>query len=420
VSQPISMPDVNQPRVSVSHKPRLAVVSPFLSRSYGTERIVVEWIEQLAERFDIHIYSQHVEDVDLSRMSWHRIPKLPGPHLFNFLWWLGANHLWRKWDRYAQGFDGDLVFTPGTNCLDADVISVHIVFAEFLQRVRGELPFSKNPLRLWPQLLHRRIYYRLIIFLERYMYTKQRNFLVLYARKTAGDLERIYSRRENSHVLYIGLDHRTFNPARRAELRENARRELGLSEGRFAVLMVGNDWHKKGIRVLLDAVRQLGASPVDLLLAGREDPAPFRAMAAERGLQDRVHFLPARKDVEFYYAAADAYAGPSLEDTFALPPAEAMACGLPTVVSSENGTCEIITHGVDGLILDDPKDATRLATMIRRLCEDKTFREGLGERAAQTARQYTWERNGDELAAIFQEILERKTKVGGRTELSTP
>ena len=414
------MPDVKQPKVDASHKPRLAVVSPFLSRSYGTERIVVEWIEQLADRFDIHIYSQHVEDVDLSRMSWHRIPKLAGPHLFNFLWWLGANHLWRKWDRYVRGLDCDLVFTPGTNCLDADVISVHIVFAEFLQRVRDELPFSKNPLRLWPQLLHRHLYYRLVIYLERHMYARQRNFLVLYARKTARDLERIYSRRENSHVLYIGLDHQTFNPARRAALRENARRELGLSDGRFAVLMVGNDWHKKGIRVLLDAAVQLGASPVDLLLAGREDPAPFRAMAAERGLQDRVHFLPARKDVEFYYAAADAYAGPSLEDTFALPPAEAMACGLPTIVSSENGTCEIITHGENGLILDDPKDAAGLAAMIRRLCEDKIFRDGLGERAAQTARQYTWERNGDELAAIFQDILERKTKVGGRTELSTP
>ena len=69
--------------------------------------------------------------------------------------------------------------------------------------------------------------------------------------------------------------------------------------------------------------------PIDLLIVGREDPTPFRAMAKDRALQDRVHFLPPRKDVEFYYAAADAYTGPSLEDTFALPPAEAMACGLP-------------------------------------------------------------------------------------------
>jgi glycosyltransferase involved in cell wall biosynthesis len=183
---------------------------------------------------------------------------------------------------------------------------------------------------------------------------------------------------------------------------------------------VGNDLHKKGIAVLLDAMEQLGESPVDLLLAGREDPAPFQAMVAERGLQERVYFLPPRKDVEFYYAAADAYAGPSLEDTYALPPTEAMACGVPTIVSSENGACEIITHGEDGLILDDPKDAAGLATMIRRLCDDKTFRDALGKRAAHRALQFTWERNGEELAEIFQEILDRKTKIGGRTEFSTP
>jgi glycosyltransferase involved in cell wall biosynthesis len=414
------MRDVNHTKAGASRKPRLAVVSPFLDRSYGTERIIVEWIAQLAERFEIHIYSQEVQDVDLAAIRWHRIPKLPGPHLFNFVWWFAANHLWRKWDRYARGLGYDLVFTPGTNCLDADVISVHIVFAEFFQRVRRELQFSKNPPRLWPRLLHRRLYYALIIFLEGRIYTRDRNILVLIAQKTARDLDRIYSRREHCHVLYLGLNHELYNPARRAELRDSARRELGLSDGRFAVLLVGNDLLKKGIRTLLDAMTLLVQSPIDLLVAGREDPAPFKAMAAERGLQDRVHFLPARKDVEFYYAAADAYAGPSLEDTYALPPTEAMACGVPAIVSSENGTCEIITHGENGLILEDPTDAAGLAAMIRRLCDDKPFRDALGEKGAQTARQFTWERNGQELAAIFQEILDRKANVGGRTELLTP
>jgi glycosyltransferase involved in cell wall biosynthesis len=414
------MPDVSPRKAGVSHRPRLAVVSPFLDRSYGTERIIVEWIGQLADRFDIHIYSQHIEDVDLATVSWHRIPKLPGPHLFNFVWWFVANQLWRKWDRYARGLDCELVLSPGVNCFDADVISVHIVFAEFFQRVRGELRFSKNSPRLWPRLMHRRLYYALIIFLERRIYSNGRNVLVLIAQKTARDIERIYARRENCRVLYLGLNHELYNPTLRAALRENARREIGLSPSRFAVLMVGNDFHKKGIRALLDAIAQLGSDSVDLLLVGREDPAPFQAMAAERGIEDRVHFLPARKDVEFYYAAADAYAGPSLEDTYALPPVEAMACGVPTIVSSENGTCEIIVHGENGLILDDPRDAAGLAAMIRRLRDDLAFRENLGKKAAETARQLTWASNAQELAAIFQQILERKAKPGPRIELSTP
>jgi UDP-glucose:(heptosyl)LPS alpha-1,3-glucosyltransferase len=123
-----------------------------------------------------------------------------------------------------------------------------------------------------------------------------------------------------------------------------------------------------------------------------------------------VHFLPSRSDVEFYYAAADAYAGPSLEDAFALPIAEAMACGLPVIVSARAGASEIITNGVDGLILEDPTDSSALAAMIRRLYEDRDLRAVMGERAAETAQQYTWERNGRELTAIFEEILRRKSR----------
>ena len=123
-----------------------------------------------------------------------------------------------------------------------------------------------------------------------------------------------------------------------------------------------------------------------------------------------MRFLPPRNDIEFYYAAADAYVGPSLEDTFAQPPAEAMACGMPVIVSANNGTCEIITDGKDGLILADPTDTVSLAAMIRRLYEDKEFSARLGDNANETALQYTWERNGREMKAIFEQLLERKSR----------
>jgi glycosyltransferase involved in cell wall biosynthesis len=396
-------------------KPRLAVVSPFLDKSYGTERTVIEWLSHMPDVFEIHVYSQRVEDLDPARFTWHRIPTLPGPGLLNFLWWFAANHASRAWDRHVRGLRHDLVYSPGINCFDANVISVHIVFAEFLRQARAELRLARSPLRAWPRLLHRKIYYRLIVALERRIYTDPNTMLVLYAKKSARDLERFYERHDRLPVLYLGLDHTTFNPARRAALRDVARQELGLGQGRFVLLLVGNDLRKKGIAVLLDAITQLRDLPLDLVVAGREDPTPFQNMVRDIQLEGSVRFLPPRKDVEFYYAAADAYVGPSLEDTFALPPAEAMACGLPVIVSAENGTCEIISHDVDGMILDDPADSKTLAAMIRRLCEDSPFRNRLGERAAESARQYTWERNGDELASIFEEVLRRKARTSGQT-----
>ena len=389
-------------------KSRLAVVSPFVDKRHGTERRVAEWISQLAGSYEIHIYSQDVQDLDLTQVTWHRIPKFPGPHLLNYLWWFAANRLWRAWDSRLRNIRPDLVYSPGINCLDADVMSVHIVFAQYVQGIQAGLKLSRNSILAWPRVIHRRLYYRVLKALECRRSSPPGVPLVLIANHTAVALEQFYGRRENLPVVYVGLDHEIFNPDRRAALREDARDELGLSPDRFTLLLIGNDARNKGLPVILQALRSLHELPIDLLVVSREDPAPYLMAARDAGLEDRVGFFPQRSDVEFYYAAADAYVGPSLEDTFAQPPAEAMACGLPVIVSANNGTSEIITDGADGLILSDPTAADSLAAMIRMLCEHPEFSARLGHKAAETARAYTWERNGRELTAIFEEILRQK------------
>lgn len=395
-------------------KSRLAVVSPFLDKRNGTERIAVEWITRLQDSFAIHLYSQSVEDLDLTNIVWHKIPKLPGPHLVNFLWWFLANHLWRAWDRQIHGLRYDLVYSPGVNCLNADVVSVHIIFAEYLQRIGSNASPSKSI--SWPIRLHRKLYYRICRFLEKQVYTNSETFLILISQKTATNLERFYGRHERIAILYLGLDHETFNPARRLQFRENARKEIGLSAERFVVLLVGNDWRNKGVPVLLQAMALLRDLPINLLVISREDPAAIESLVIDGGLAGYVRVMPPRKDVEFYYAAADAYAGPSLEDTFALPPAEAMACGLPVIVSAANGTCEIMTNEQNGLVLSDPTNSVELAEMLRRLYHDENLRKRLGENAAETARKYSWERNGRELSMIFGDIMRRRAPADTQTQ----
>src|SRR5208282_6791551 len=121
--------------------------------------------------------------------------------------------------------------------------------------------------------------------------------------------------------------------------------------------------------------------PVALYVAGSDETRPYDVPIDRLKLAGRVRFLPSRGDVAFYYAAADAYVGPSIEDTFAQPPAEAMACGLPVITTVTNGTAEIMTDGVDGLILNEPTNARALAAQIRSLCENEELRQRLGERA---------------------------------------
>ena len=181
---------------------------------------------------------------------------------------------------------------------------------------------------------------------------------------------------------------------------------------------MGNDWKNKGLPCLLEAVAKLAQPCARLLVVGRDNVEPYRGALTRLHLEDRVTFLPLRPDVEFYYAAADIYTGPSLEDAFALPPFEAMACGVPSIVSRQAGVSEIITHGVDGFVLEDPRDSDKLAELIALLYNDPGLRQRIGEAAATTAQQYTWDRNAEELRAIIDETL--RTRNGGQPAPARP
>jgi glycosyltransferase involved in cell wall biosynthesis len=84
-----------------------------------------------------------------------------------------------------------------------------------------------------------------------------------------------------------------------------------------------------------------------------------------------------------------------------------MACGLPVITTATNGTAEM-TDGVNGLILQDPNDVAGLALRIRRLYEHPEERERIAAQAAVTAAEYTWNRNGIEMRAIFADALRRR------------
>ena len=194
-------------------------------------------------------------------------------------------------------------------------------------------------------------------------------------------------------------------------MRDEARRTLKLERNAFVALLIGNDWKNKGLPCLLEALGRLRCPAVELLVVGQDIHGPYQDAVRRHGLEDAVHFLPPRLDVEFYYAAADAYVGASLEDAFGLPVLEAMACGLPVIASGQAGVSEVITHGVDGLILEDPRDAAALARLISELYSDSALRKRLGENARRTACQYTWSRNAEQLAAMFEEALANRASV---------
>jgi UDP-glucose:(heptosyl)LPS alpha-1,3-glucosyltransferase len=395
-----------------NRRQRIAVVSPFIDKRHGTERRVAEWVSRLADEYEIHIYSNRVEDMDLGKVVWHRIPALPGPHLFAYLWWFTANHLWRWRDRRFRGLVPNVVYSPGINCFDADLVTVHVIFSEFSNKIRHELELRNNPVSFWPRLTHRRIYYALIRFLERRIYVGPSLMIGAISRKIAEEMAARFGREEKLAIIYQGIDSKLFNPEARVSRRQEMRQRLGLLNDDLVLLLIGNGWKNKGLPCVLAALSRLRGTSCKLLVVGADDQAPYSSLIAREGLRDRVTFLKPSADVVQFYAAADVYVGPSLYDSFAQPPLEAMACGLPVITSNRNGGSEVIAQAVDGFVMKDAEDAAELAGLILRLHDDPDLRERMGEKAAQKGRLFSWEENAAHMRQLVEQVERRKQAVG--------
>ncbi|MDR7545259.1 MAG: glycosyltransferase family 4 protein [Armatimonadota bacterium] len=378
---------------------RVWVVTPELHRHGGTERCLAEQVERWRGRFDLRLYTMRAEDVDLSGVEVRRIFWLPGPHLFRWIWWYGVNTFFRRLDTRWLGRP-DVVYSPGVNCPDADVMSVHIIFGKYWERVGASLLGDlRRPARAL-KALHRVLYLSLVRWLEGRTYRGPASLAALSC-EDAGEIEARYGRSPGSvTVTPNGVDAKRFSPEVQGRLRAEARPRLEV-EGRTLLLLVGNDAYKKGADLALRALPHL-PEEVTLALAGRLDTAQVKAWARDAGVEGRVLLWPHRPDVETYYAAADLLLAPSREDAFSLPPLEAMACGLPVLMSARAGVSELVEDGRHALVVEYPEDAEALAAAVKRALGAPGLAERLAREGRSLAESLTWEANAERTAALIE------------------
>jgi UDP-glucose:(heptosyl)LPS alpha-1,3-glucosyltransferase len=202
------------------------------------------------------------------------------------------------------------------------------------------------------------------------------------------------------HVIYNGVDLEHFHPRHRDALRAGARAELGCGGAETVFLFVGSGFFRKGLASAIQALGMRHAPAWRLVVAGNDRHMKrYAAFARRCGVADRVQFLGGRKDVRPLYAAADCFVLPSRYDPFPNTALEALAMGLPAIVSSRCGAAEIIESGTNGWVCP-PDDVRRLA---ERMDEAEALaRTGrAGEAARNTAEGLGLDAMAKQLTALY-------------------
>jgi len=218
--------------------------------------------------------------------------------------------------------------------------------------------------------------------------------------ETRARRSRAFRNAASIRTIHYGLDTRQFTPA----LREEARREFGVP-GDLRLLGFSADIlddPRKGWPTLQAALRSL---PGDLkfgtlLLGGSTDAPPPAGGCWHR----TVGYTAERATVARFHAALDLFIMPSREEAFGQVAIEAMASGVPVIVTDQSGACDVVEPGVTGYVV--PADGVaELAAGIRLLLSDPAGarRMGAAGRAVAVDR-FTQERERDAYLRLYRTL----------------
>lgn len=258
--------------------------------------------------------------------------------------------------------------------------------------------------RLSRSLVALSLRHRLLLFLERKLMLDPQVRIVSMSKLVAAQIEQHYGVDQSSNrqsVIYNGVDLEQFNPGVR-EAGKQLREKLGL-ENRTVLAFVGGDARRKGFETLIKAMSSLRNAEYYLLVVGlTRERVPFPIPPR---VQERLMFVGWVSKPEIYYGAADLLVLPTRSDPFGNVCLEAMACGTPALTTVAAGVSEIIEPAKTGFIMADPQSDQELKERLEEyLALPESQRVMMGEQAAHRATQFSWEKHGEMLIELFQEV----------------
>jgi glycosyltransferase involved in cell wall biosynthesis len=199
-------------------------------------------------------------------------------------------------------------------------------------------------------------------------------------------------------VVHLGIDVNKYKPPQN---REEAKKALGIDPHRFVIGYAGRLSLEKDPKTLYRGfMRYAKKYPESLLMiAGGGHPELEKLFSGK----DNIMLTGLKDNLAPYYQAMDIYVLPSLTETTSLTTMEAMATGLPVVVTPVGFIKEYINDGSNGLLF--PKqNSFVLSQKLDYLRENKEAREHLGKKARETiVENYSWDKTAEGIKKVLDE-----------------
>jgi len=346
---------------------KIALVVHDYHRSGGHSRYVAELATRFTREHEVHVFANTF--VPEPGIVFHHVPASRA-HALALIWTFRRNA-----SRMLRELHFDIVHDQGLCSVVHNVLTAHISNRAWA-RARLGAPLKEKLFSL------------VIGWWEQWQYSLAgRVQVIAVADRVRRDLAVDYGLRGRVTVIHHGVDTEKFTPANRSQALRN---EFGMPADQPLFLFVGD--FRKGVKASIEA---LGAG--HLVCVGSTPPEPYRALAAQLHRADRVHFRPATDTVEQYYAGADVLLLPTPYDAFGMVVLEAMAAGLPVIVSQNAGASELIVDGQNGYIL---RNEAELPGLMQNAA---TAAPEIGWAARTTALQHSWDRVASETLAVYQQ-----------------
>ncbi|NOY64445.1 MAG: glycosyltransferase family 4 protein, partial [Nitrospirae bacterium] len=200
-------------------------------------------------------------------------------------------------------------------------------------------------------------------------------------------------------VIYNGVDLERFSPRNRGLFRKEVRQRYGISDDEVVILFVGSGFERKGLRYLIEAVKET-EKRLTVLVVGKGKPGRLGSLVRNQN----VIFCGPQKEIHRFYAASDIFAFPTIYEPFGNVHLEALASGLPVITTRLSGASEIIENGKQGFVIDLPEDTAGLKEAIETLLDEK-LRKEMSINARVLAEKFTFRKHIDEMMGLYSEIV---------------